>query len=144
MRKRIYRILLIAGIVGITYTVWCKNYSYDIDKAVMHVETQALSKSHTCCAWFVMRAMNSGGCPIGILPAFAYSKVLPWYGFKLVKTSTYQTGDIIVFPATEKHVFGHIAMWNGEQWISDFKQKSMFPAKAYRKCQYQIFRYSRG
>ena len=53
-------------------------------------------------------------------------------------------GDIIVFPAIKNHIFGHIAIWNGEQWVSDFKQKSMFPASGYRFTKYKIFRYEKS
>ena len=31
-------------------------------------------------------------------------------------------------------------MWNGEQWVSDFKQRNMIPAKAYYKTNWKIFR----
>ena len=41
--------------------------------------------------------------------------------------------------------FGHIAVYNGEQWVSDFKQKSIYPSGAYRTVgKYQIFRASDG
>ena len=91
-----------------------------------------------------MRAMQAGGCPIGIYPAYYYSKVLPKYGFKVIETKDYKKGDIIVFPAIKNHIFGHIAIWNGEQCVSDFKQKSMFPASGDRLAKYQIFRYKKN
>lgn len=139
MRKKI---ISLAFILVISYIGWVKTYHYNIDKAVTHIENNALSKSHTCCAWFVMRAMNKGGCPIGILPAYAYRYVLPWYGFtEISKDSPLRKGDIIVFPHVKHHIYGHIAMWTGDQWISDFKQKSMYPATGYLKSKYKIFRY---
>ena len=114
--------------------------NYNIDKVVEHLNSHALSHSHTCCAWFVMRAMHAGGCPIGIFPAYAYSKVLPYYGFKEVKADKYQQGDIVVFPAVKGHKWGHIAMWNGTQWVSDFKQKNIIVSNAYRNAENKIFR----
>lgn len=137
MFKRLFYIFLLIGICFITYL---KCYSYSIDKAVAHIENNALSKSHTCCAWFVMRAMQSGGCPIGIFPAWAYKYVLPVYGFKAVTESNVipRKGDIVVFENTDKHYWGHIAMYNGSIWISDFKQKKMNPYKD--SVPYQLFR----
>lgn len=128
--------------MGIGYIAYLKTYSYNIDKAVSFVEENALSRSHTCCAWFVMRAMNKGGCPIGILPAFGYSQVLPYYGFKEIsKDAEFRKGDIVVFPAVKGHIYGHIAMYTGRQWVSDFKQKSFYPAKGYYGSNYKVFRF---
>lgn len=38
--------------------------------------------------------------------------------------------------------YGHIQMYNGSIWISDFKQGDFWPGKGYRKHQphYEIFR----
>ena len=33
-------------------------------------------------------------------------------------------GDIYIIDRTGKHVYGHIAGFNGKQWVSDFKQRS--------------------
>ena len=140
MKKILLTAILLISIFGI----WSRNFSYNPEKSAVYVTDNALSKSHTCCAWFVMRAMQAGGCPIGIYPAYYYSKVLPKYGFKVIDTKNYKKGDIIVFPAIKNHIFGHIAIWNGEQWVSDFKQKSMFPASGYRFTKYKIFRYEKS
>lgn len=124
-------------LLGILYLIYTQIYSYNIDKAVQHVEQNALSTSHTCCAWFVMRAMQAGGCPIGIYPAWAYKYVLPFYGFKTVIKP--QKGDIVVFNKTNRHFWGHIAMYTGTTWISDYKQKKMNPYKD--EVAFTIFRY---
>nr|WP_228199163.1 hypothetical protein [Acinetobacter baumannii] len=34
-----------------------------------------------------------------------------------------QLGDIYIITKTDKHQYGHIAGYDGSQWISDFKQK---------------------
>lgn len=87
-----------------------------------------------------MRAMQAGGCPIGIYPAWMYKYVLPLHKFESVSKDGYQPekGDIVVFNRTPNHFWGHIAMYDGKQWVSDFKQKSMFVYK-YNKG-YSIFR----
>ena len=115
------------------------------ERAAEYVTQHAESRSHCCCAWYVMRAMQAGGSTIGILPAWAYEYVLPFYGFANITDIVdghYKKGDIVVFPAVKCHPFGHIAMWNGTQWVSDFKQKSMICAKAYSNARYNIYRNS--
>lgn len=131
---------MLISLLVLSYIFWCQNYSFNVTKCVTHATNNALPKSHTCCAWYVMCALQSGGCPIPIAPAFAYKQILPKYGFIEV-SDTIQYGDIIVFPRVKNHPFGHIAIWDGNQWISDFKQKSMFPAKAYRNTKYVIYRH---
>ena len=63
-------------------------------------------------------------------------------GFDEVAAEGYspQTGDIVVFPKVDGHIWGHIQMWNGRQWISDFMQKGFYAAAGYRECGYRIFR----
>lgn len=54
-------------------------------------------------------------------------------------------GDIIVFDRFPGHPDGHTAMYNGNQWISDFRQKTPWPnqplAQAYGPS-YKIYRFS--
>lgn len=122
----------------------CCNYTYDKDKTVEYLTEKAETKSRTWCAWYVMRALNAGGCPAYLLPAYGYSWLLPQMDFVEVskkKDYTPQKGDIIVFPAVGKHIWGHIQMWNGKQWVSDFKQINMIPAKAYQKTDWKIYRH---
>lgn len=141
--KNIKRLLLFIVFLSICYTSYVHFYYFNVEKAVEYLNDNALPKSHTCCAWYVMRAMQAGGCPIGIFPAHSYAQILPFYKFKKIETAKYEKGDIVVFPAIKNHKWGHIAMWNGKQWVSDFKQKSMFPATGYKNSKYSIFRYSK-
>lgn len=122
----------------------CCNYTYDKDKTVEYLTENAETKSRTWCTWYIMRALQEGGCPAYLLPAYGYSWLLPQMDFVEVskkKDYTPQKGDIIVFPAVEKHIWGHIQMWNGKQWVSDFKQRNMTPAKAYQKTDWKIYRH---
>ena len=133
--------IIIAIVIITSYFAWCNIASFNVNKATEHLTENALSRSHNCCAWFVMRAMQSGNCPSIILPAWAYRYYLPMIGWDKVDTNSYipQKGDICVFPYKKQHIFGHIAMWNGEQWISDFKQKSIIVSSVY--CDYKVFRH---
>lgn len=137
-----FAILIIAALSVMLYADY-SNYAFDKEKAVKHLTENAEAKSRTWCAWYVMMALRAGDCPIYLLPAYGYAWLLPRMDFEEVSRKNYvpQKGDIIVFPATGKHVWGHIQMWNGEQWVSDFKQRNMIPAKAYHKTDWKIYRY---
>ena len=137
MKKKTLGLFLV---LSLAYIIYSHNYSFNVGECVRHAEQHALPKSHTCCAWFVMRALQAGGCPIPIAPAYAYRKIMPMYGFKKVKGNLLY-GDIVVFPAVKGHPWGHVVIWNGKQWISDFKQNSIFPALAYRQADYIVFRH---
>ena len=136
-------VCLFALAAGIILYAENADYTFDKEKAVAYVTEHAEAKSRTWCAWYVMRALQEGGCPIYLLPAYGYSWLLPRMGFVEVKKEDYvpQKGDLIVFPAVGKHIWGHIQMWNGEQWVSDFKQRNMIPAKAYHKTKWKIYRH---
>lgn len=140
MKKKLFFIFCIV------YCLYCLCVPFNTERAVNHLNNNALFKSKCCCAWFVMRAIQAGGIPIGILPAWGYKYVLPFYGFAnitdLEEAKVLKKGDIVVFPAIKGHPYGHIAMWNGEQWVSDFKQKNIICAKAYKNCKYQLYRNS--
>lgn len=47
-------------------------------------------------------------------------------------------GDIYIINKTKKHKYGHIAGYDGNQWISDFKQRSQVIY-----CDNVIYRYFR-
>ena len=136
-------VCLIVIALGIMLYAENANYTFDKEEAAAYVTEHAEAKSRTWCAWYVMRALQEGGCPIYLLPAYGYSWLLPKMDFVEVSKENYipQKGDLIVFPAIGKHIWGHIQMWNGKQWVSDFRQKNMIPAKAYHKTKWQIFRY---
>ena len=50
-------------------------------------------------------------------------------------------GDISASAAVKGHPYGHIAMYNGVQWVSDFKQKSFWVATQYSvEKKYAVYR----
>ena len=65
------------------------NYTFDKEKAPTYVTKHAEVKSRTWCAWYVMRALQEGGCPIYLLPAYGYSWLLPRMGFVEVSKENY-------------------------------------------------------
>jgi len=51
-------------------------------------------------------------------------------------------GDIVVIQKTTKNENGHIAIYNGNNWVSDFKQQGFWPSSSYRSENppYKIYR----
>ena len=59
----------------------------------------------------------------------------------------YEAGDVVVIQPAMGHLHGHMAMYNGKIWISDFKQQNgLYPGEAYRKEKpvFKIYRYPRS
>ena len=123
--------------------------SYDIEKAVAHVNANAYEASQGKCATFVRQAIQAGGGVISLPYPFYgkdYGPPLIELGFAKIDTENFipMKGDLAVFqPPTDKKE-GHIQMFNGELWVSDFFQRGpdIYPGKKYRseKVSYEIFR----
>jgi hypothetical protein len=57
----------------------------------------------------------------------------------------YLAGDVAIVDAIDGHPSGHMAMFNGVSWVSDFKQQhGLYPGAAYRskRPRFTIFRYA--
>ncbi len=116
---------------------------FDITAAVSHINANAEPRSIGYCAKYVRQAMEAGGLSTAGRPGSAkgYVTFLPSIGFTEISTSSYLPGDIVVFDAVPGHVHGHIAMWTGSQWVSDFKQRSIIVSSGYRNGTYHIYRW---
>lgn len=122
-------------------------YRYSNEKTVAYVTNHTAIKSRSMCAWYVTKAMWRGGCPIGLVPAYAYENTLPQMGFNEISTNEYKPmkGDIAVMPQNEESSFGHIAIYDGNDWVSDFKHKKPYPnTPVYKKNGFKIFRANDG
>ena len=149
MKKGKKRLLKVIGCIVGVILIWNHlPYYYNNDKVADYITKNAAPKSRTMCAGYVIKAMWHGGCPIGLVPAYAYNKILPQMGFEEISIKNYkpQKGDISVLPTNKRSVFGHVAVYNGQFWVSDFIQKKgMFPSTAYKNNgKYQIFRATDG
>ena len=122
---------------------------YKESKAVQYLEQHAYPHyiPDLCghCAKAVRLAIEAGGLSTEGHPRYAcdYDTFLPNIGFRAVSKEGYvpRAGDIIVLEAVPGHQAGHIAMYSGEKWISDFVQGDMWGGGAYRnKAEYTIFR----
>ena len=103
----------------------------------------AHSRSIGYCAKYVETALQAGGLPYGWCDAYACVNFLLNNGFKVISTNkpaaTTLKGDVAIFGRTSRHPYGHMVMWSGSQWISDFYQRNMSPYSDW--VPYQIFRY---
>lgn len=121
--------------------------SWDINKSIETLLGKASTESQHQCAKYVRLGLEAGGLNTTGRPneAYRYSEFLPKIGFEKVSEVAgkknqaafeAQPGDIAVM----KHGnYGHICVWCGSQWVSDFKQNRMYPYSDEGTC--EIFRY---
>lgn len=139
IKNNIVKFVFAAIVIVIASYSVAKHYLYNDyrhDAAVEYLVEHAKSHSKNSCALYVRHAISTGGCPTFGQPPSAcdYDLFLPDLGFNEAPQDGYvpQKGDIVVFSAIKGHKHGHICMYDGKQWVSDFKQRSMYSASAYR------------
>ena len=130
-------LLIFLSIIGLgLYAFLPRSYTYDATRTKEYVTQHAQSRSQGLCALAVRKALAAGGCCMWGHPMCAkeYDEFLLHLDFTKMDKDKYlpQVGDIVVFNATTGHPYGHIAIWNGQQWVSDFRQRSFYVANAYR------------
>ncbi|ADW76153.1 hypothetical protein Rahaq_4572 (plasmid) [Rahnella aceris] len=139
----------------------------NVESALAHLNSNASEKSHGNCAKFVRLAIKAGGVNIISPPlrpnydypaAADYGASLLAKGFTIVFTHNtggseltdtttipgQQAGDVVVIQDIPGHRYGHMAMFNGTQWVSDFRQPmGFYPARAYSslKSAFKMYRY---
>ncbi|MDQ2312720.1 N-acetylglucosaminidase [Pluralibacter gergoviae] len=129
-----------------------ENFKNGIDKKLKYGESK--------CARYVKKSLIAGGASVknsGIESAKNYGPWLLENNFKVVDNATIirsggvftisgqQGGDVVVIQAAPHHVHGHMAMFNGMHWVSDFVQeRGFYPAQVYRdnNIAYKLYRYS--
>lgn len=122
--------------------------AYDIDDAVKYLDAHAHESSQGQCAKYVRLAIEAGGIAIPApRPVYAkdYGPRLAQLGFARLEGKDYvpRKGDIVVLQPPEGQTAGHIQIFNGTNWVSDFVQGSgIYPGPAYRKekVAYEIYR----
>ncbi|EMG9277043.1 TPA: glycoside hydrolase family 73 protein [Enterobacter cloacae] len=133
--------------------------------SVSYINSHAEPESRGNCAAYVRRAVEAGGVKIKIPPpriggsasACDYGPSFEAVGFKPVysyagsgPTDTavipgQQAGDVVVIQPIDGHPHGHIALFNGTNWVSDFIQlRGFYPGQQYRniKPAYILYRYT--
>lgn len=130
-----------SGLLYLRHCEWCP------DKAAEYATENAEPKSVGLCALYVRKAINAGGIPLYKCgSAWHYKYVLPILNFHQVgKDAEREVGDIVVFQPIGGRKYGHIAIWNGSQWVSDFKQRNFIVHSDYTKngAEYRIYRRDR-
>lgn len=146
--RRLLKLLTysIVGLVVVSATalIYLRNCEWNPELAAEYATRNAEKRSAGLCAYYVRKAINAGGVPLFKCgSAWHYKYVLPVLNFHQVgKQAEREVGDIVVFQPIGGRKFGHIAMWNGKQWVSDFKQRNFIVHSDYTKegCEYAIFR----
>jgi len=72
-----------------------------------------------------------------------YGPFLLRHGAQIVSQDSYspQVGDVAVFDKTAEHPNGHIEMYDGHHWVSDFMQHTFSPYRdAANSPPYTIYR----
>ena len=124
---------------------------WDLNRAVNAIDRNAQRKSCGYCARYVRTAIEAGGLSTAGRPgsAYLYTSFLPKIGFQPVtqlygkssqsqwSASNAKPGDISVMSHGQH---GHICMWDGRQWVSDFRQNNMWPYSGDGQC--SIFRFT--
>jgi len=144
-----------------------------IGKTISHLQHRATANGHSVgkCAQAVHDALAAGGISIAPPPprpgnvkpsAADYGPSLIAAGATIIASENGQDltgkpagfppayydrkiGDIIVFPSFPGHADGHIAMWDGKNWVSDFVQHTPWPNQSRAKVygpSYKIYRIS--
>jgi hypothetical protein len=120
--------------------------AYDRFSAANYASSHASPTSTGHCAKFVRLAIERGGIVIGrTQDAKDYGQSLISAGFYEVRSSYVQKGDVVVIQPIANHPSGHMAMFDGQIWVSDFKQyHGFYPNQAYRTIQppYKIYRHN--
>ncbi|MBV8633681.1 MAG: CHAP domain-containing protein [Burkholderiaceae bacterium] len=125
--------------------------AFDSDKFATYLREHARAHSQAHCARFVRRALEAAGASTSgySVNAKSYGPLLLRNGFRTVKVDnpdkfTPQKGDIVVMDSTKQGgQAGHIAGYDGKNWISDFIQRDFWPGAAYakEKPEYVVYRY---
>ena len=112
---------------------------WDKNAAVKHLDAQACACSLGRCAEFVREAVEAGGLRLQrCASAKDYDASLLAVGFAPLASAgaaaaSFQAGDIAVIDPIVGHPHGHMAMFNGRQWVSDFRQlHGYYPGPGYR------------
>ena len=115
--------------------------TFDAGRAAAGLTSRAGGNPSGYCAKYVRYAIEDGlglnrdslSGQLGNAKDFAGT--LYRYGFSPVPFENYQpqVGDILVEPGYDsKTPYGHVSMFNGKQWISDYYQRDMWGGPGYR------------
>lgn len=118
------------------------------DASVAYLDKHANGdKSLGRCAEFVRKAVEAGGVHLTHhTSAKDYGSSLEAAMFRVLPDgqTTFVAGDVAVIQPITGHPHGHMTMFDGKCWVSDFVQHhGMYPGHAYRllKPPFKVYRY---
>ena len=120
---------------------------FNINAAIAYLNAHAHSSSRGKCSWNVQDAIKAGGIDVGSVyrAGRKYGPLLEEWGFHKETSSLTNylpiRGDIAVIQGYQGGTadsngipYGHIQMYNGDQWVSDFFQTRPFwPGRDYER-----------
>lgn len=122
--------------------------TFRVDAAIRYLVENASATSQGLCAKSVRLALRAGGITVKNHPLYAkdYGPHLLKHGFAVGAATDIAAlkGDIAVIqPYTGGNPAGHITLFDGTTWWSDFKQRDMWAGPGYRKHRplYAIYRW---
>jgi hypothetical protein len=123
---------------------------YDTENFVTYLRDHAAKHSQSSCAKFVRRALEAGGADTKghPVPAREYGPILTRNGFHSITVEKpeafgFLKGDVVVMePTKHGNQAGHIAAYDGSNWVSDFVQHGFWPGPIYEreKPDYVVYR----
>lgn len=142
--KIVFALILGVVIVAAGGLIYLRHCAWNPEQAAEYATENAEKKSVGMCALYVRKAINAGGIPLWSCgSAWRYNKVLTMLNFgEVAVNEERKVGDIVVFQPIGGRKHGHIAIWNGRQWVSDFKQRNFIVHSDYTTegAQWAIFR----
>ena len=133
-----------------------------LPNAVAYLEAHATARSRNACAAAVRTALEQDGIVISPTErpdshaAKDYGPALEKHGFNKVAIAqtgegyppvgyTPEAGDVVIIQSTGGHKDGHMAMYTGSRWISDFEQPGFWPHSDYGRARprYVIYRHNK-
>jgi len=131
---------------------------WDTGKALKHLQKHANPASQGKCAKYTREAIEAGldGAKVPRPPstqAKDYGLGLQAAGFEQLPgmCGGFKEGDVAIIQGFEGHPAGHMAMYDGSQWISDFPQNNyvgreggLYPGNAYadKRPDFRLYRWS--
>lgn len=114
------------------------NLGWDANAAANHLRSHAQARSQGRCAAYTREAVEAGGGGVKLKRAGSakdYGPSLVGSGFiamDFTPIGGYQKGDVAVIQPIPGHPHGHMQMFDGSKWISDFVQRDFWPGPSYR------------
>lgn len=117
---------------------------WNIQAALSYVRSHAQPHTTHWCARYVTAAIEHGGVTLHHDDAKNMGPYLVLAGFHAVYGNPIAGDLAIIQPYPGGSRAGHMCIYDGQTWWSDFKQLSMYPGPGYRSHHpaYQLYRHN--